>query len=59
MAELDKKALMDFLEEVDRVLEEDVVLVAVGGTALTLMDTKTSTRDVDFTGPGASVRRFR
>ncbi len=59
MADLDKRALFDFLEVVDEALPEPVSLVAVGGTALTLMDVKPSTRDVDFTGPFQGVRAFR
>lgn len=56
---LDKHRLMEFLEAVDEVLEEEITLVAVGGTALTLLDLKPSTRDVDFTGPEPSVRALR
>ncbi len=56
---LDKRRLIQFLQAVDEVLEEDITLVAVGGTALTLLDLKPSTRDVDFTGPGPSVHAFR
>lgn len=49
MEPLDSGILLDFLEEVDKELERKVTLIAVGGTALTLLGTKASTRDVDFT----------
>lgn len=56
---LDKRSLLEFLEEVDRASQEAMTLVAVGGTALTLMDVKRSTRDVDFTGPGPAIAALR
>ena len=48
---LDTTALLDFLAVVDAELERPIALVAVGGTALTLLGVKPSTRDVDFTAP--------
>lgn len=45
------RQLLRFLGEVQKVLERRVVLVAVGGTAMTLYKLKPSTIDVDFTGP--------
>ena len=42
---------MDFLEELDKELERKITVVAVGGTAMTLHNTKASTIDVDFTIP--------
>ena len=56
---LDKSALIDFLEEVDKQLEKPVTLVAVGGSALTLLDAKTSTIDVDFTIPSDDYNVFK
>jgi hypothetical protein len=56
---LDKRALLDFLQEVDTDLERTITLVAVGGTALTLLDAKTSTVDIDFTIPGEDYRVFK
>lgn len=47
-----KSALLGFLQEVDKELERAITLIAVGGTALTLLDAKTSTIDADFTIPG-------
>lgn len=43
-----KQDLLGWLENVDQKLSKDIVLVAVGGTALTLLGLKESTRDVDF-----------
>lgn len=56
---LDKRRLLDFLEEVDKELGGPVTLVAVGGTALTLIDAKTSTIDADFTIPGDDYSVFK
>ncbi len=56
---LDKSTLLDFLEEVDKELEVSITLVAVGGTALTLLDAKTSTIDVDFTIPSNDYAVFQ
>ena len=55
---LDKSGLLDFLEEASRALPKRVTLVAVGGTAMTLLGFKSSTIDIDFTGPAADVRLF-
>ncbi len=52
---LDKRRLTDFLEEIDRALSKNITLVAAGGTAMTLLDVKPSTIDVDFTGPAESI----
>jgi hypothetical protein len=46
-----RRALVNFLREVDTELVRSIILVAVGGTALTLLSVKRSTRDVDFTFP--------
>ena len=56
---LDKRALLDFLEEIGKKLERQVTLVAVGGTALTLLDAKPSTIDIDFTIPCDDYDVFR
>jgi len=45
---LNAKSLMEFLELVDKELKEPVELTAVGGTAMTLLDLKDSTIDIDF-----------
>jgi hypothetical protein len=46
---LDKSALLDFLGILNAELTQKITLVAVGGTAMTLLDLKTSTVDMDFT----------
>lgn len=46
---LDNAKLLDFLEEIDKELTHKIVVVAVGGTAMTLLNAKSSTIDVDFT----------
>ena len=45
---LNKQVLLDFLEELDKELEREITVVAVGGTAMTLHNAKASTIDVDF-----------
>ena len=52
------RQLLRFLGEVQKVLERRIVLVAVGGTAMTLYRLKSSTIDVDFTGPAGDVALF-
>ena len=54
-----KSRLTDFLEVVDSELEDTITLVAAGGTALTLLDLKPSTIDVDFTGPVKSLGKLK
>lgn len=46
--QFNKQRLMEFLEVVDKELEEPVELTAVGGTAMTLLGLKDSTLDIDF-----------
>jgi hypothetical protein len=48
---LDKSVLLDFLTVLDEKIRGKITLVAVGGTAMTFLDLKTSTIDVDFTIP--------
>ncbi|MFA5896651.1 MAG: DUF6036 family nucleotidyltransferase [Thermoplasmata archaeon] len=55
---LDESRLMEFLEVVDAGLRRRIVLVAVGGTAMTLLDLKPSTLDVDFTAPAEDADAF-
>lgn len=55
---LDKNVLLDFLKILDDELDEKVTLVAVGGTAMTLLDVKKSTIDVDFTIPSEYKTAF-
>jgi hypothetical protein len=46
---LDNTKLLDFLDEIEKELTRKIVIVAVGGTAMTLLKAKSSTIDVDFT----------
>ena len=48
---LDKNKLLDTLVQWNRFLKRKVHLIACGGTALTLLDVKPSTKDVDFMVP--------
>ena len=55
---LDNTKLLDFLEEIDRELSRKIVIVAVGGTAMTLVNAKPSTIDIDFTILGNDYDEF-
>lgn len=44
----ENKRLLEFLEEMDQQLETSITLTAVGGTAMTLLNLKSSTIDIDF-----------
>ena len=45
---IDKSELITWLKGIDKKLKKDIVLVAVGGTAMTLLGLKSSTIDIDF-----------
>lgn len=45
---LNNEDLLNWLREVDKRLKRSIVLIALGGTALTLLGFKEFTRDVDF-----------
>lgn len=51
MAKVSKKELLGFLDLFDQELDRSIVLIAVGGTAMTLLEIKPSTKDVDFNIP--------
>jgi hypothetical protein len=55
---LDKSALLDFLEILNDELKREITLVAAGGTAMTLLDLKSSTIDVDLTIPSSDLPEF-
>jgi hypothetical protein len=57
--QLDSNAVIEFLKEVDKDLNRSITLVAVGGTAMTLLRVKPSTVDVDFILPGADYAEFQ
>ncbi len=44
----EKGRLIGFLEQVDKELGRRIKIIAVGGTAMTLLDLKPSTIDIDF-----------
>ena len=54
----DKNALLEFLEVLNGDLTKKVTLVAAGGTAMTLLDLKPSTIDIDFTIPSCDLPEF-
>ncbi len=55
---LDKAKLLDFLNEIDKEISNRITIVAVGGTAMTLLNLKPSTLDVDFTIPCEYYEEF-
>lgn len=55
---LNKQTLTDILGQWNAFLRRKVHLVACGGTALTLMDIKPSTKDVDFLVPVETEHRY-
>ena len=55
---LNKQTLTDLLGQWNTFLKRKVHLVACGGTALTLMDIKPSTKDVDFLVPVETEYRY-
>ena len=58
-SELDISRLLDFLTVVAAELPRRIILVGAGGTAMTLLQVKPSTRDIDFTGPREDIASFR
>ena len=55
---LDKSALFNLLKNFDEETTRKIVLVAVGGTAMTLLDLKASSIDIDFTVPCSDMPEF-
>ena len=45
---IDRNELVKWLRSIDKKLQSKIKLIAVGGTAMTLLGLKSSTRDVDF-----------
>lgn len=45
---IDKKDLLDWLVKKSKLLPQKITLIAVGGTAMTLLSLKASTIDIDF-----------
>ncbi len=48
---IDKQALLDVMAQWNRFIKKKVHLIACGGTAMTLLDVKPSTKDIDFMVP--------
>ena len=48
---IDKQALLDVMKQWNRFLRRKVHLIACGGTAMTLLNVKPSTKDIDFMVP--------
>lgn len=55
---LNKNTLLDELGQWNRFIKRKVHLIACGGTALTLLGTKPSTKDVDFMVPVESEHKY-
>jgi hypothetical protein len=55
---LNKNALFTLLENFDKETTRKIILVAVGGTAMTLLNLKPSTIDIDFTVPSSDLPEF-
>jgi hypothetical protein len=55
---LNKKTLLEKLGEWNSFLRRKISLIACGGTALTLLDVKASTKDVDFMVPEEADYRY-
>jgi hypothetical protein len=55
---LDKSFLLDFIKILDAHIQGKITIVAVGGTAMALLDTKLSTIDIDFTIPSRDRAMF-
>lgn len=56
--QLDKSELLNLLKIFDEEASKQICLVAVGGTAMTLLNLKLSTKDIDFTLPSADKPEF-
>src|ERR1039457_5703515 len=55
---LNKQKLRDVLAQWSRFLKRKLQLIACGGTAMTLLDVKPSTKDVDFMVPNMSEYNY-
>ncbi|MBI5073491.1 hypothetical protein HZA99_06765 [Candidatus Woesearchaeota archaeon] len=55
---IDKNELLAWLAEMDKRLKVEIIIVAVGGTAMTLLGLKSSTIDVDFCLTMADKKTF-
>jgi len=55
---LNKQKLLETLAQWNGFLRRKVCLIACGGTALTLLDIKSSTKDVDFMVPNSAEHKY-
>ena len=55
---IDKKELLEIMEQWNQFLKRRVHLIACGGTAMTLLGVKASTKDVDFMIPRVSEYNY-
>jgi len=55
---LDKQTLLKVMSQWNSFLKRKIRLIACGGTALTLLDIKPSSKDVDFMVPHESEYRY-
>lgn len=46
--ETTKDDLVAFIQKLDSFLDKPITVIALGGTALTLLEIKSSTKDIDF-----------
>jgi len=56
---IDKNDLLAWLKVIDKQLKTRIVLIAIGGTAMTLLGLKSSTRDIDFCIEGKNLKIFK
>ena len=56
---IDKNDLISWLKNVDIKLDRKITLIAVGGTAMTLLGLKASTRDIDFCIDSKNLAAFK
>lgn len=54
-----KNDLLKWLKKIDDNLDNPIILVAIGGTAMTLLNLKESTKDIDFCIEGKDSKRFK
>lgn len=54
-----KKDLIKWLKDIDTKLDKSITLIAVGGTAMTLLNLKESTKDIDFCIDSKDYNRFK
>lgn len=56
---IDKSSLLEWLSELGKNLDKRIILVAVGGTAMTLLGLKPTTRDIDFCIASKDEKEFK